>query len=162
MERAHGLRVTYLAGCRCDDCRQAQREYDQQRRARNPRVREQARERSRRYRQRHPDRAAAAAKQWLAEHPDQARALARRAQEAFRLRSRHLLEHERDALLAAQDGRCAICRNADKRALSIDHAHGTGRVRGLLCRRCNLGLGCFGDDIAFLEAAITYLRRTAA
>lgn len=65
------------------------------------------------------------------------------------------------ALLAKQDGRCAICRSADwpgkwKRP-NVDHDHAGGAVRGLLCGNCNNGIGMFGDDPARLRAAANYL-----
>jgi hypothetical protein len=48
---------------------------------------------------------------------------------------------EYDRLLAAQGGGCAICGNPPKtRRLHVDHDHKTGRVRGLLCHRCNRAL----------------------
>lgn len=69
-----------------------------------------------------------------------------------------------DAMLAEQGGGCAICgvEFGDKggRRLAVDHCHDTGAVRGLLCSNCNQGLGKFGDDIARLERAIMYLRRS--
>ena len=62
-----------------------------------------------------------------------------------------------DALLS-QNGRCAICSaQPDRKKLSGDHDHVTGRRRGLLCDRCNLGLGKFDDRPDLLLAAATYL-----
>src|SRR5437899_4206973 len=47
-------------------------------------------------------------------------------------------QEEYDERLAAQGGGCAICGNAPKtRRLHVDHDHKTGKVRGLLCHRCN-------------------------
>lgn len=69
---------------------------------------------------------------------------------------------EADALLAAQDGRCAICRCAHpggRGAWHLDHDHASGAVRGFLCQGCNNGLGLFRDDPARLEAAAGYLKQ---
>lgn len=68
-------------------------------------------------------------------------------------------------MLDEQDGRCAICgtdqpsRSQEGRRWNVDHDHETGAVRGLLCGRCNLGIGKFDDDIEHLIAAILYLER---
>ena len=62
-----------------------------------------------------------------------------------------------EAIARSQNFRCAICGNPGK--LFIDHDHVTGKVRGMLCRKCNIGLGHFGDSASFLASASTYLRR---
>lgn len=57
---------------------------------------------------------------------------------------------------------CAICKGNQlphREYLSVDHCHDTGKVRGLLCEGCNLGLGHFKDNIKALNNAIEYLRR---
>ncbi len=86
-------------------------------------------------------------------------------------RNHHLLKRfgitveEAEALLAAQGGVCAICRLpiSDVRGYEphVDHDHETGRVRGILCLGCNVGLGGFRDDPVRLRAAIAYLGRDA-
>jgi len=61
------------------------------------------------------------------------------------------------AILNAQGGGCGIC-GAKQRRFHVDHCHATGRVRGLLCSECNLGLGKFKDNPKTLESAAMYLR----
>lgn len=69
-----------------------------------------------------------------------------------------ITEIDYERLLVEQGGACAICRNPSTgRRLSVDHDHDTGRVRGLLCFTCNIGLGSFKDSILRLESAIEYL-----
>lgn len=59
-----------------------------------------------------------------------------------------------------QEGRCALCKEkpTTKRGLHLDHCHATGKVRGLLCHSCNVGLGSFKDNPGLLTQAIQYLR----
>jgi predicted RND superfamily exporter protein len=68
-----------------------------------------------------------------------------------------LTPQEYDELRTTQDGGCAICFRKVNR-LVVDHDHTTGKIRSLLCTTCNTGLGQFGDNIALLEKAITYLK----
>ena len=55
---------------------------------------------------------------------------------------------------------CAICQRPEvgKKRLSLDHNHTTGKIRGLLCGKCNTGLGNFRDDPKLLQNAIEYLQ----
>jgi predicted nucleic acid-binding Zn ribbon protein len=66
---------------------------------------------------------------------------------------------EFEARLASQGNRCAICRTEEwsGKGPHVDHDHATGHVRGVLCHKCNLGLGKFNDDPELLRAAIRYL-----
>lgn len=69
---------------------------------------------------------------------------------------------EYDSLLEKQNYSCAICgitaEEIDKK-LIVDHNHETLKVRGLLCWRCNSGLGFFKDNQIHLAMAIEYLVR---
>ena len=58
-----------------------------------------------------------------------------------------------------QGGKCAICGEAPRRALQIDHNHTTGTARALLCPRCNLMLGSVKESQGLLLKAVLYLRR---
>jgi len=63
-------------------------------------------------------------------------------------------------LLESQGSRCAICGvHVDnlKKSLAVDHSHETGNIRGLLCTKCNVGLGHFQDSQALIMAAAEYL-----
>lgn len=73
---------------------------------------------------------------------------------------------EYDALLENQGGLCAICRKPETVArdgkvmrMPVDHCHDTGRIRGLLCHRCNRAVGMLGDDPEVLRAAANYLEK---
>ena len=61
--------------------------------------------------------------------------------------------------LEKQGGVCAICSAPPgERRLGWDHCHETGQGRGILCHRCNVGIGMFRDDPELLTAAIEYLQ----
>ena len=63
-------------------------------------------------------------------------------------------------MVMTQDGRCAICeRLPEDEVLRVDHDHSTGKIRGLLCRHCNLALGNMKGDISLLRKAIAYLEK---
>lgn len=66
-------------------------------------------------------------------------------------------------LLELQNGGCAICGNQQTRKgvkyLAVDHDHASGTIRGLLCDRCNRGLGFFKDSPELLNRASAYLQR---
>lgn len=66
-------------------------------------------------------------------------------------------------LFEQQQGLCGICCQPQKsernKSLAVDHNHETGKVRGLLCDRCNRGLGLLRDNKQILQQAIDYLTR---
>jgi hypothetical protein len=60
-----------------------------------------------------------------------------------------------NCLMEEQNNCCAICKQDE--TLIVDHNHQPGKVRGLLCSRCNTALGFLNDDPTRMMAAIKYL-----
>lgn len=66
---------------------------------------------------------------------------------------------EYEEMLIEQNGVCAICLNAPKKfRLAVDHDHKTGKIRGLLCYRCNYGLGWLGDNWEKIQRVYSYFK----
>ena len=85
---------------------------------------------------------------------------------SYHLRSKYGLSLEQFFdLVKKQNGLCACCGEKQDyktvgkthQELYVDHCHETGRVRGLLCGRCNTGIGMLGDTLEHLRKAVTYL-----
>lgn len=118
-----------------------------------------------------------ARKEWGRKYPDKQRALWRAAYRRKPLNKKHKMLKKSfgisldqyNQMLLFQNNRCAICgeiesvRSNNKsggiKSLAVDHCHATGRIRGLLCNRCNIGLGHFKDDIWVLGRTIEYLKQ---
>lgn len=122
---------------RCKECLRGMRQdaYD-----RNPELYRQAANRKRKYR-REPG------------GPDSPEGRRRRhLQEAY-----GITPEDEKRLLESQGGLCPICGSP---AQVVDHCHTTGRVRGLLCQKCNRGLGHFIDNPVMLVRALEYLTQS--
>jgi hypothetical protein len=96
-------------------------------------------------------------KRWRDSHKEEGRAAARKWKYG-------LTEAAYDAVFLEQEGKCAICFVTFDDAVKatsphVDHSHRDGHVRGLLCDKCNKGLGNFEDSVENLEAAAIYLKR---
>ena len=102
----------------------------------------------------------------------EAKRRAERDNQRLRLRYSFGISLERyDELFRRQNGLCAICGKNEqairslkgsglargKKSLAVDHSHKTGLIRGLLCHRCNIGLGHLDENPVFLARAIAYL-----
>jgi len=85
---------------------------------------------------------------WRERNPDKYRAALRRS--AFK-RKYGITPEDYDRMVAERGNHCDICgcppdpeaTRAEDRRLHVDHDHATGRIRGLLCRGCNLRLGWY-------------------
>lgn len=102
---------------------------------------------------------------WKIKNPERMYLLYRRRQ----IKSDYGLSMETfDLMREMQGNRCAICRETFKErtqkkyyvrgSIAVDHCHTTGRVRGLLCSQCNVGLGSFRDNLEYLESARLYIK----
>lgn len=83
---------------------------------------------------------------------------ARKYKRAVTLKYRYkITEEDYSKLYDKQKGKCAICGVVPRKNLHIDHDHNYNTIRGLLCQKCNRGLGHFDDDIKKFKEAIKYL-----
>ena len=105
--------------------------------------------------EKHREKRIAYSKKWSEENKDRRRVNMRRYQVGLY----GLTLGEFDEMLQRQRGRCPICTEV-MRPPCVDHNHNTYKVRGLLCRGCNQGLGLLRDKTDNLQRAIAYLERT--
>lgn len=77
-----------------------------------------------------------------------------------------LSDEDYKQMLIAQQYVCAICHQPERQlrrgrlvALHVDHDHKTGKVRQLLCTKCNAGLGYFDDNPERMQQAAAYLEK---
>ena len=101
-------------------------------------------------------------KAYYAANPEKLRQKAKK----YQLKAKYGLSEEALAdMLETSDNRCEICQTPVEHgrielgAAHIDHCHETGKVRGILCSQCNLGLGHFRDNVDYLNNAISYLEK---
>lgn len=126
--------------------------------------------RSRTWQETHRDHLHAYQKAWRGAHRDQLRAKRKAYTEAHldhvrseRRRSNYKTHFgisidDYNEILLSQNGRCAICgKEPNGRLLSVDHDHVAGKVRGLLCHGCNVGIGYLGDNPDRLRLAADYI-----
>jgi hypothetical protein len=85
----------------------------------------------------------------------------RKALESHYKRKYGLTIEQKAAILVRQGGRCAICQTGTPtwRGWCIDHCHGSGRIRAILCAPCNVGIGHLKHDPALLRAAAAYVEK---
>ena len=112
---------------------------------------------------------------WAKEHPERRKinytkyhsspkGVSNRRRSAY-LRRYNLTLEDYDNLLVLQNSKCAICKSSvpkrkNSNFFAVDHCHVSGKVRGLLCNSCNIGLSKFEDNTVYLATAIAYLGGT--
>jgi len=66
--------------------------------------------------------------------------------------------NEYNEMIEVQQNKCFVCRNSPGvKSLAVDHCHTSGKVRKLLCHKCNTALGNVDEDITILKKLIDYL-----
>lgn len=108
---------------------------------------------ARAYYERQRDTVVASSVRWRKNNLERAKANAR----GWRLRKHYgITIADRNALLIAQENRCAACRTdtPGKHGWQTDHDHKTGKVRGILCVRCNTTIGRLGDTAESVRVAL--------
>lgn len=106
-----------------------------------------------------PEKFRAKSRAWYAEHKEE-RIAARRVNHLAEKYGLTPLQVEK--MIRKQKGKCAICKQPPTgrwKTLHVDHDHETGKVRGMLCYRCNLALGQFKDSLDLVKSAAAYLAR---
>jgi hypothetical protein len=138
----------YYAKGLCRSC------YEYDLRQRNPEFAERQRENCRKWSEEHYERKRAVDNEYHKNMPyEQKRSHALKSRFGITLA-------EYDALATTQGHKCALCEKPQaelNRPLSVDHCHVTNRIRGLLCRKCNCGVGLWDKNLVLLDEAIRYL-----
>ena len=92
--------------------------------------------------------------EWREANPDKAK----ESQRGTRRKLEYgLSKEEYNYLINKQEYLCCICKCNIDNGAAVDHCHSSGKIRGILCRQCNSGLGLFKDNIISLQNAIDYL-----
>lgn len=100
----------------------------------------------------------ASAKRWRKKNKDKLKPKSPEQNRRRHLKRRYgITEEDYIAMVIRQFNVCGICDEPAINKLVIDHCHSTGTVRGLLCEKCNKGIGHLNDSISILQAAIKYL-----
>jgi len=146
--RASGMRDGYRGDCKLCNAAASRARYEADRVAEIARVK--------RWQQANADRVNAYHRERRAD-PE----VKRQARAYHLMRTFGITIEQYEAILAGQGGVCAICGRAPSESISlhVDHDHETGRIRGLLCFRCNNSLGDLDDDPALLQSALSYVAK---
>lgn len=115
---------------------------------------------SKRYRERHPERLKANYRNWADKNPIKLREKKWFHEGVRNKDGSRFLWTDYQKLLTACNKECTICHSTKPGGIGdwhVDHNHITGEARGVLCFRCNHGLGCFRDSLDLLRNACKYL-----
>ena len=101
-------------------------------------------------------------REWVRKHYIKNAVRMKRDDRKYNLKTNYNLTLEQyNEMFKKQKGKCAICEKHQselKVSLHVDHNHTTGQNRGLLCHKCNFGLGLFAESIELFDKAKQYIK----
>lgn len=101
------------------------------------------------------DKVNANSKKWIKNNPEKRKAIYKKS---FIKKTYGLTLEDVESMKILQENKCKICNTLFVKEPHIDHDHVTGKVRGLLCTKCNVAIGMFEEDEERLISAIQYLQ----
>lgn len=118
-----------------------------------------------------PDKVKAQKSKWVSENKDKVKEHSKRV--STQSRRKHVVKlyyglswEEYENLYLTSQGACSICskplsllKEEHKETAHVDHCHTTGKIRGILCRSCNRGIGYLNDSPERLHKAAEYLTK---
>ena len=107
------------------------------------------------WRMKNKDKIRASRDKWIKNNPIKHKLMKLNSQYIFRY---GITLDVKNKIIKSQNNKCAICNNKLDKP-KVDHCHKTGKVRGILCHGCNIGIGGLKDSIKNLKNAIKYLKR---
>jgi len=92
---------------------------------------------------------------WMKANPEKTKETARKV----KLKKKYGISvEEYNKMLEEQEGRCFLCEKThSRRMLNVDHCHTSGKIRRLLCDRCNMAMGLIKDDAALANKMAGYI-----
>lgn len=149
----HPDKPLYAKGL-CRNC------YEKELRKNNPEFAQRQLDNNKNWRRDYREKKKQSDKNWLAKQDKVYYKAKRRARRL--LKTYNLTIDEYELMLKSQDYKCKICHKSPKenKKLHVDHCHKSGKVRGLLCFRCNYGISIFYDDYESLRRASEYIKNS--
>ena len=98
--------------------------------------------------------------QWSKDNPEKMKEIRRKA----KLKKKYGISLKQyDEMVIKHGNKCAVCNKThERRPLNVDHCHATGKVRGLLCDKCNMALGLLNDSTETIKNLERYLNAYSA